>query len=147
MNIYEQDLGKNAANHVSLSPVSFVERSAEVFGDLESVVHGRRLYCWQETRDRFLDDVIRDRAHLGIGRAAAQQEEVRGARDPAQIQHDEVGRLALHGELGGPSDLGRQLEDGGGAHTPLSRPPRPSPRSEPSHRRAAAPAPGTRPPP
>ena len=40
MNIYEQDLGKTAANYVPLSPVSFVERSAEVFGDLESVVHG-----------------------------------------------------------------------------------------------------------
>ena len=34
MNIYEQDLGKTAANYVPLSPVSFVERSAEVFGDL-----------------------------------------------------------------------------------------------------------------
>jgi len=52
MNIYEQDLGKTAANYVPLSPVSFVERSAEVFGDLESVVHGRRRYLWRETRDR-----------------------------------------------------------------------------------------------
>ena len=32
--IYEQDLDRNAANFVALSPVSFVERSAEVFGDL-----------------------------------------------------------------------------------------------------------------
>ena len=30
-NIYDQDLDKNAANFVALSPVSFVERSAEVF--------------------------------------------------------------------------------------------------------------------
>jgi fatty-acyl-CoA synthase len=52
MNIYEQDLGRNAANFVALSPVSFVERSAEVFGDLEAVVHGRRRYSWRETRDR-----------------------------------------------------------------------------------------------
>ena len=52
MNIYEQDLGKTAANYVPLSPVSFVERSAEVFGDLESVVHGKRRYRWKETRDR-----------------------------------------------------------------------------------------------
>ena len=50
--IYEQDLGRNSANFVALSPVSFVERSGEVFGDLPSVVHGRRRYAWRETRDR-----------------------------------------------------------------------------------------------
>jgi 3-(methylthio)propionyl---CoA ligase len=52
MNIYEQGLDKNAANFVPLSPVSFVERSAEVFGDLPAVVHGRRRYSWRETRAR-----------------------------------------------------------------------------------------------
>ena len=52
MNPYEQGLEKNAANFVALTPISFVERSAEVFGDLESVVHGRRRYTWRETRDR-----------------------------------------------------------------------------------------------
>ncbi len=52
MNIYEQDLGKTAANFVALSPVSFVERSAEVFADLEAVVHGQRRYTWRQTRDR-----------------------------------------------------------------------------------------------
>jgi fatty-acyl-CoA synthase len=41
MNIYEQGLDKTAANFVALSPTSFVERSAEVFGDLEAVVHGQ----------------------------------------------------------------------------------------------------------
>src|SRR5664279_3817987 len=52
MNIYEQDLGRNAANFVALSPVSFVERSAEVFSDLEAVVHGARRYSWRQTRNR-----------------------------------------------------------------------------------------------
>ena len=52
MGIYEQGLDRTAANHVALSPTSFVERSAEVFGDLEAVVHGRRRYTWRETRDR-----------------------------------------------------------------------------------------------
>jgi fatty-acyl-CoA synthase len=50
--IYDQDLSKNAANFVALSPVSFVERSAEVFGDLGAVIHGQRRYTWRETRDR-----------------------------------------------------------------------------------------------
>ena len=50
--IYDRGLGRNAANFVALSPVSFVERSAEVFGDLEAVVHGKRRYTWRQTRDR-----------------------------------------------------------------------------------------------
>ncbi|MDP3084274.1 MAG: acyl-CoA synthetase [Rubrivivax sp.] len=52
MNLYEQDLERRAANFVALSPVSFVERSAEVFGDLTSVVHGARRYTWAQTRER-----------------------------------------------------------------------------------------------
>ena len=44
--IFDTDLGKNAANYVPLSPVSFVERSAEVFGDLTAVIHGQRRYTW-----------------------------------------------------------------------------------------------------
>jgi len=52
MSIYDQDLDKNPANYVALSPVSFVERSAEVFGDLPAVIHGRRRYTWRDTRER-----------------------------------------------------------------------------------------------
>ena len=52
MSIYDRDLDKNAANFVALSPVSFVERTAEVFGDLPAVVHGKRRYTWRETRER-----------------------------------------------------------------------------------------------
>jgi fatty-acyl-CoA synthase len=51
-NIYDRDLDKNPANFVALSPVSFVERSAEVFGDLPSVVHGARRHTWAQTRER-----------------------------------------------------------------------------------------------
>jgi len=51
-NIFEQDLDPNSANFTALSPVSFVERSAEIFGDLRSVVHGQRTYTWAQTRDR-----------------------------------------------------------------------------------------------
>ena len=52
MNIYEQHLDKNPANFVALSPVSFVERSAEVFGDLPAVIHGARRYNWAQVRER-----------------------------------------------------------------------------------------------
>ena len=50
--IFDQGLDKNPANHVALSPISFVERSAEVFGDLPAVIHGQRRYNWAQVRER-----------------------------------------------------------------------------------------------
>jgi fatty-acyl-CoA synthase len=50
--IFDQQLDKNPANYVALSPVSFIERTAEVFGDLPAVIHGNRRYNWAQTRDR-----------------------------------------------------------------------------------------------
>ena len=50
--IFDQHLDKKSANFVALSPVSFVERTAEVFGDLTAVIHGMRRYKWAQTRDR-----------------------------------------------------------------------------------------------
>jgi fatty-acyl-CoA synthase len=50
--IYDTDLAKTQANYSALSPVSFVERSAEVFGDLPAVIHGARRYTWAQTRER-----------------------------------------------------------------------------------------------
>jgi fatty-acyl-CoA synthase len=69
MSIYDQHLGKNDANFVALSPVSFVERSAEVFGDLPAVVHGARCYTWAQTRDRSARLAAALRA-LGVGRGS-----------------------------------------------------------------------------
>ncbi|MCQ9376323.1 acyl-CoA synthetase [Methyloversatilis sp. XJ19-13] len=68
-NIYEQHLERNAANFVALSPVSFVERSAEIFGDLPSVVHGERRYTWAQTRERAARLAAALRA-LGVGRGS-----------------------------------------------------------------------------
>ncbi|HSN34663.1 MAG TPA: AMP-binding protein, partial [Ideonella sp.] len=67
--IYEQHLERNAANHAALSPVSFVERSAEVFGDLPAVIHGARRYSWRETRERSARLAAALRA-LGVGRGS-----------------------------------------------------------------------------
>ncbi|HVN46762.1 MAG TPA: AMP-binding protein [Steroidobacteraceae bacterium] len=52
MSIYEQDLPRTRANYAPLTPVSFLERTAEVYGDLPAVVHGARRYSWGETRAR-----------------------------------------------------------------------------------------------
>jgi fatty-acyl-CoA synthase len=65
--IFDQDLDQNSANFTALSPVSFVERSAEIFGDLISVVHGHRIYTWAQTRDRSARLAAALQA-LGVGR-------------------------------------------------------------------------------
>ena len=67
MTIYDQQLDKTAANFVALSPVSFVERTAEVFGDLPAVIHGQRRYTWSQTRERSARLAAALKAH-GIGR-------------------------------------------------------------------------------
>ncbi len=67
MSLYEQHLDKNAANYASLSPVSFVERSAEVFADLPAVVHGARRHTWAQTRERSARLAAALRA-AGVGR-------------------------------------------------------------------------------
>ncbi|MCK6433198.1 MAG: acyl-CoA synthetase [Burkholderiaceae bacterium] len=67
MSIYEHHLDPNPANRVALSPVSFVERSAEVFGDLPAVVHGKRRYTWAQLRERTARLAAALRA-LGVGR-------------------------------------------------------------------------------
>lgn len=50
--IYEQNLEKTPANFQPLSPLSFLERAARVYPNLESVVHGPRRYTWAETFTR-----------------------------------------------------------------------------------------------
>jgi len=51
-NIYKQGLEKNAANYVPLSPLTFIARSAYIYPDRVSVIHGQRRYTWLETFNR-----------------------------------------------------------------------------------------------
>ncbi|WP_274423276.1 acyl-CoA synthetase [Chelativorans sp. YIM 93263] len=39
-NPYEQDLGRNAANHQPLTPLALLERAAKVFPDQTAIIHG-----------------------------------------------------------------------------------------------------------
>jgi fatty-acyl-CoA synthase len=50
--MFDQGLPKNAANFASLSPISFAERAADVFGHRLAVVHGKRRYTWRQTLNR-----------------------------------------------------------------------------------------------
>ena len=66
MNIYQQHLNPNQANFRALSPISFVERSAEIYGDLPAVVHGLRRYNWSQCRERSAR-LAAALQHLGVG--------------------------------------------------------------------------------
>ena len=52
MDKYNQDLERNQANYVPLSPLSFLRRAAEVFPDRLAVIHGVEQYTWSETFSR-----------------------------------------------------------------------------------------------
>jgi fatty-acyl-CoA synthase len=69
VSLYDQHLDQNVANFTALSPVSFVERSGEVFADLPAVVHGARRYTWAQTRERSARLAAALRAH-GVGRGS-----------------------------------------------------------------------------
>ena len=66
-NPYEHGLDKCEANFVPLSPLSFLERSAQIYPQRPSVIHGARRFTWSETytRCRRLASAL---AQKGIGR-------------------------------------------------------------------------------
>lgn len=72
MNIYEQHLDKNPANYQPLNPVGFLARSARVFPNKPAVIHGERVYTYQELydRSRCLGSALRRRG-IGIGDTVA----------------------------------------------------------------------------
>ncbi|MBI4987883.1 MAG: acyl-CoA synthetase [Rhodocyclales bacterium] len=64
---YQDGLDKNAANYTPLSPLSFIERTATVYPQRTSVIHGARRFTWGETyaRCRRLASALQAR---GIGK-------------------------------------------------------------------------------
>ena len=52
VNMYDDNLDKNPANYQALSPLSFLQRAAEVYPDHLSVIHGQRSYRYSETYTR-----------------------------------------------------------------------------------------------
>jgi fatty-acyl-CoA synthase len=51
-NIYEQGLEKNAANFTPITPLLFLERSAQVYPNHVAVIHGHFRQTWKETEAR-----------------------------------------------------------------------------------------------
>ncbi|RKP55788.1 acyl-CoA synthetase [Pararobbsia silviterrae] len=64
---YEEGLARREANYVPLTPVDFIARAAEVYGDRLAVVHGDVRRTWRETyaRTRRLASAL---GRAGIGR-------------------------------------------------------------------------------
>ncbi|MDF2094577.1 acyl-CoA synthetase [Aquibaculum arenosum] len=52
MNPFEQDLDRNSANYVPLSPLSFLPRTAAIYPQRTAVVHGRTSFTWAEAYER-----------------------------------------------------------------------------------------------
>ncbi|ABM43261.1 AMP-dependent synthetase and ligase [Acidovorax sp. JS42] len=65
--MYDQNLPRTEANHTPLSPLSFIERTAEVYPDRLAIVHGELRQTWGQTyaRCRRLASSLR---RAGIGK-------------------------------------------------------------------------------
>ena len=66
-NSYDLGLGRNSANHVALSPLSFLRRTSAVYPDRFSVIHGSFRTTWRDTyaRSRRLASAL---VQCGLGR-------------------------------------------------------------------------------
>lgn len=65
---YEINLDKNSANFVPLSPLSFIERTKDVYPHYTSVIYGDRTYTWLETYHRCLKFAgALERNGIGLG--------------------------------------------------------------------------------
>ncbi|MEO1889203.1 MAG: acyl-CoA synthetase [Cycloclasticus sp.] len=52
MNLFELSLDKNPANYVSLSPLTFLKRTADVYPNKIACIHGEQRITWAETYQR-----------------------------------------------------------------------------------------------
>ncbi|NQV84447.1 MAG: acyl-CoA synthetase [Rhodospirillales bacterium] len=82
-NIYEQGLERTAANYTPLTPLSFIQRTAAVYPDKTSVIHGNKRFTWSETyaRSRRLASALAKRG-IGVGDTVS----IMGANTPEMIE-------------------------------------------------------------
>jgi len=83
MGIYDQNLDKNAANHVPISPLTFIERSATAHPDRVALIHGelRRTWAQAYTRSRRLASAL-----LARGIKTGETVSVMGANTPEMFE-------------------------------------------------------------
>ncbi len=66
MNEANEDLGYNSANYVPLTPISFLHRTADIYGEREAIIYGNRRYTWRQCRERCIR-IASSLAKSGIG--------------------------------------------------------------------------------
>ena len=52
MSNYNNNLDKNNANYVPLTPITFLERTKDIYPDYEAVIYKNRTYTWREVYER-----------------------------------------------------------------------------------------------
>jgi len=60
-------LAKNPANYVPLTPISFLQRTADIYGGREAIIYGDRSYTWHQCHKRCLR-MASSLTKLGIGK-------------------------------------------------------------------------------
>ncbi len=61
MSHYDKDLDKNEANYVPLSPLTFLERTKDIYPKYEAVIYESRTYTWEEVYKRCVKRMRRKR--------------------------------------------------------------------------------------
>ena len=49
MSSYDINLDKNKANHIPLTPLTFLERAKDVYPNYEAIVYEDRKYTWDRS--------------------------------------------------------------------------------------------------
>ena len=52
MNHYDKNLEKNKANYIPLSPISFLERTKDIYPNYEAIIYRKRIYTWRQVYER-----------------------------------------------------------------------------------------------
>jgi acyl-CoA synthetase (AMP-forming)/AMP-acid ligase II len=81
--VLDMDAGtvRCAANYAPLTPISFIERAAAVYGDRPAVVYGEaRPTTWRETRERCVRVAAALAARFGVSRGDVVSRSVRATR-------------------------------------------------------------------
>ena len=60
-------LAKNPANFTALTPLSFLQRTADIYGEREAIIYGDRSYTWHQCHERCLR-MASSLTKLGIGK-------------------------------------------------------------------------------
>ena len=82
-NIYDKGLDRNTANFAQLTPLSFIQRTAAVYPDHTSVIHGNKRFTWAQTyaRCRRLAGALTKRG-IGLGDTVT----VMGSNTPEMVE-------------------------------------------------------------